>query len=423
MRTHVRASAALAATAALALAGCSGGTTTDPTSGATSDAGGDPVTITYSNFISNGGNEDNLATIVDAFEKENPDITVDVQTLPYTDYFTALQTDLAGGTVADVFDMEYAGYAALQQSGALAQLDGVDGSAYATSLLEAYQTDGAQYALPSSFSTVVLFYNKDLFDAAGLDYPTSDWTWADEKAAAEKLTDTAAGVWGDYQPIGYHEYFKTVAQAGGQFLTDDGSATAFNSPQGKAAAEWLVGKSGTVMPTAEQGAGTADFDTNLFTSGKLAMWHTGIWMFGVVGEQDFAWDVAVEPGDTQKASVLFSNGVGVSATSEHKEAAQKWAEFLTSSATMADVRIKGGWELPPISDQTALQGYLTQGTPENRQAVFDSLDATVLPPSIGDNQAQMQDIVTEKLGEAAAGRMSVQDALDQAQAEVDKLLN
>ncbi len=159
-----------------------------------------PVTITYTNFISNGGNEENLQTIVDAFEEANPDITVEVTTLPYADYGTALQTDLAAGTASDVFDLEYANYKEFQANGVLAPLEISDTSAYRESLIDAYSTDGTSYALPSSFSDVVLYYNADLFDAKGLDYPSSDWTWADEKAAAEALTDQAAGVWGDHQP-------------------------------------------------------------------------------------------------------------------------------------------------------------------------------------------------------------------------------
>lgn len=415
---------ALLASGALILAACSGGSSGErPTTGSgDTPAPAEEVTITYSNFISNGGNEENLAAIVDAFEAENPGITVDVTTLPYADYFTALQTDVAGGTTADVFDIEYAGYAALAGAGVLAPLEGVDASAYRTSLVEAYQTDGTQYALPSSFSTVVLFYNKDLFDAKGIAYPDAGWTWAEEKAAAEQLTDTAAGVWGDYQPISYHEYYKAVAQAGGRFLSDDGTAAAFNSPEGLAAAQWLVGKSGSVMPTPEQGAGTPDFDSALFADGKLAMWHTGIWMFGTPAESAFGWDIAVEPGDAQQASAMFSNAVAVSAGSEHKEAAQRWAEFLTSSSTMVDARLAAGWELPPVADDTLFASYLEKGSPDNRQAVLDSLDSTALAPSIGDNQNAMQDVITEKLTEAAAGRLTVQEALDQAEAEVNALL-
>lgn len=399
----------------LTLAGCS-------TGGSDASGDGDQVTITYSNFISNGGNEENLATIVKAFEKENPDVKVEVTTLPYADYFTALQTDLAGGTVSDVFDIEFANYAAYQANGVLAPLEGVDTGVYQASLADAYSTDGTPYALPSSFSNVVLFYNADLFDAAGIEYPTADWTWADEQAAAEKLTDSGAGVWGDYQPISYHEYYKAVAQAGGDFLTKDGSAVAFNSPEGLAAAEWLVGKSGTTMPTAEQGAGTPDFDSGLFAEGKLAMWHTGIWMFGGLADAGFAWDIAVEPGDTTPASALFSNGVAVSAGTKNADAAQRFAEFLTSSKTMVDVRLDSGWELPPIADESQLDAYLDKGDPANRQAVFDSLEQVALAPSIGEGQTEMQDIVSEELTEAAAGRKSVQEALDSAEKRVNALL-
>ena len=206
---------AVVGAAALVLTGCS-----------TPAAESGPVTITYSNFISNDGNEENLQAIVDAFEAENPDITVEVTTLPYGDYGTALQTDLAAGTEADVFDIEYSNYASYQANGVLAPLTVANPDAYKQSLLEAYSTDGTSYALPSSFSDVVLYYNADLFDAAGLDYPTSDWTWADEKKAAEALTDQAAGVWGDHQPISFYEYYKVLAQNGGQFLNDDKTAVA-----------------------------------------------------------------------------------------------------------------------------------------------------------------------------------------------------
>lgn len=401
----------MAGLAAFALSGCAA---------PAADAG--PVTITYTNFISNDGNEQNLQTIVDAFEAENPDITVEVTTLPYGDYGTALQTDLAAGTVSDVFDIEYSNYAAYQANGVLAPLTVAKPDSYRPSLLEAYSTDGTSYALPSSFSDVVLYYNKDLFDAAGVSYPTNDWTWADEKAAAEKLTNQAAGQWGDHQPISFYEYYKTLAQSGGQFLSDDKTKVAFNTPEGLAAAEWLVNKSGTVMPTIEQGQGTADFDTNLFKDGKLAMLHTGIWIFGAVADVPFNWDIAVEPGNTTQASAVFSNAVGVSATSEHVDAATKWAEFLTSSDTMVKARLDSGWELPPISDEAKLATYLDKGTPANRQAVFDSLDNIALPPVVAEGQTEMQDIMGEELVEAQAGRKTVQQALDSAEERINAVI-
>lgn len=409
------ASLGLALTAILAMTGC--GSTASSNVSST-----EKVTIKYSNFTSNGGNEKNLDTIVQAFEKANPNITVQVTTLPYKDYATALQTDLAAGTQADTFDIEYANLRSYVANGAVAPLDGVDGSKYKQSLLQSYQSDGKQYALPSSFSDVVLYYNKALFDAAKVAYPTASWTWADETAAAKKITDSAAGVYGDFQNVSFYEFYKALAQTGGKFLNDDGKSVAFNSPQGIKAAEWLAGKSGTTMPTPAQGAGTADFDTKLFKDGKLAMLHSGIWVASSFADSPKSWDIVVEPGDTQKASAEFSNAIGVSANSKNKAAAQKWAEFMTSSDVMAQTRISSGWELPATSDDSVLKPYLSKDKPANRKAIFDALDHVALPPVIGDNQQKMVDIITNALGEVEAKRSSAADALKGAADQINALL-
>lgn len=409
--------APLALVGTLVLAGCAQGSATS------TDAGTDGQTVVrYMNFTSNDGHEEDLDTIVAAYEEANPDVDVQVETLPYADYFTKLQTAFAGQTVADVVDLNYENFVSYAEAGSLAPLEDVDAAPYQANLLEAFQHDGSQYGLPSSYSNVVLFYNKALFDAAGLDYPTADWTWQDEQTAATALTDTAAGVWGSYQPVSFHEFYKALAQAGGEFFTADGSATAFDSPEGVRAAQWLVGKPGTVMPTEADGAGTPDFDTDLFKAGKLAMWHSGIWMFSGLAEvADLDWDIVVEPGDVTPASALFTNGVAVAASSKVPAEAQAFAEYLTASSTAVDTRVASSWELPPVDDADALAPYLEQTPPANRQAVLDSLEHVVLPPVIAAQQ-EMQDAVNEELSNAAAGRKTVEQALADAASRVDALL-
>ena len=229
---------------ALTLAACAQGSATRTDAAATVSGSAAPTTIRYMEFSANGGHEADLATIVSAFEAKNPGITVKVETTPYADYFTKLQTAVAGGTAGDAFEVDYQNFVTYSGSGALAALTNVDQSAYKTSLLSAFAQDGKQYGLPESFSDVVLFYNKALFAAAGVAAPTASWTWADEQKAATALTNKSAGVWGDYQPISYNEYYKAVQQAGGSFLSDDGTSTAFDSAAGKAAADWIAGKSG-----------------------------------------------------------------------------------------------------------------------------------------------------------------------------------
>lgn len=428
-RSRRTATLALGAALALTLTACSQGSATrdDPApepaaDGAEATEGADQVTVGYMNFSANDGHEADLDAIVAAFEEENPDVTIQVETLPYADYFTKLQTAVAGGTVADTFELNYENFVTYASNGSLAELAEVDGGQYKESLLEAFTLDGTQYGLPASFSDVVLFYNKGLFDAAGVAVPTADWTWEDERAAAQALTDPAAGVWGDYQPVSFHEFYKVLAQSGGSFFNEDGTEATFAGPEGVEAATWLVEKAGTTMPTEADGAGTPDFDTNLFKEGKLAMWHTGIWMFGPIGEvEGLDWDVVVEPGNTTKASAMFANGVAVSASSEQQEAAQRWIEFLTASETTVQTRLDTSWELPPVADESLLSPYLEVTPPANRQAVFDALDAVVLPPVI-ESQQEMQDIVSEELGNAAAGRKSVEQALTDAQERVNGLL-
>ncbi|GGL89518.1 ABC transporter substrate-binding protein [Nakamurella endophytica] len=418
------ASTADAGTTAGSTAGGSGSPSTAASSSAPSSSSSAPAgntTITYMDFSASGGHEKDLQKIVDGFQKENPGITVKVQNVAYADYFTKLQTAVAGGTAADAFELDYQNFISYADNGALAELSGVDRSVYRTSLYDAFTMDGKQFGLPESFSDVVLFYNKTLFAKAGVPLPTSSWTWADEKAAAQKLTDKSAKVWGDYQPITYNEFYKALAQSGGQFFNADKSEATFSSQQGTEAADWLIGKSGTVMPTVAEGAGTPDFDTNLFKSGKLAMWHTGIWMFSAMADAPFDWDVVVEPGNTTKASAMFANTVAVSASSKNQAAAQKWLQYLTASDTAVSTRLAASWELPPIADDAKLATYLKAGKPANRKAVFDALEKTVLAPVIT-NQQEMQDDVNDALTAAAAGRTPVDKALSDAQSKVTALL-
>lgn len=408
---------AVAGLVVFSLGACAQGSATK----ATDQSSGGKTTVRYMEFSASGGHEKDLDAIVKAFEAANPNITVQVETTPYADYFTKLQTAVAGGTAGDAFELDYQNFVTYAKNGSLAPLQGVDSAAYKKSLLNAFNNNGKQYGLPESFSNVVLFYNKSLFDAAGVATPTANWTWKDEQAAAQKLTNKAKGVWGDFQPITYNEFYKALAQAGGTFLSADGKKAAFNSPAGVAAATWLVNKSGKTMPTDADGASAPDFDTNLFKAGKLAMWHSGIWMFSGLAGAKFNWDVVVEPGDTTKASAMFANGVVVNAASKHQAAAQKWLQFLTSSDDTVKTRLASSWELPPVADESKLSSYLTQKAPVNRQAVFDALNATVLPPVI-ERQQEMQDAVTKELANAAAGRKSVAKALADAQSAVDALL-
>jgi len=438
MRSLTRALAAVAATAMLAGA-CTGGGAT-PASATPGDTPGDttptaspvapsapaePVTLTYFTFSAAPDHLEDLDAIVQAFEQKNPNISIEVQTAAYADYFTKLQTQVAGGSPPDTFELNYENSVAYASSGALLDLSPLaaadpdfDPSVYYPKAYEVFQADGKQFGVPEQFSDVILFYNKDLFDAARVAYPDPSWTWEDEREAAEKLTDTANGVWGHYQPIQFFEFYKVLAQNGGTFFNADQTQATFNDAKGVEAAEWLIGKLDKTMPSDAFGP---DQDSALFKSGKLAMWHTGIWLFPSLADAPFAWDVSVEPGNVTKAHHFFANAVVASATTEHPAEAWAWLRFLTSSEEAVKVRLDASWELAAVADQSLFEPYLSQTPPDNREAVFDALADIVTPPVI-EQQSQMQDIVTQALEKARLGQMSIPDALDEAATQVDALL-
>ena len=421
-----RALAILAACLSLlmVLSACGGGGT-DPTPAGTDPAtsGGDvasePVTITYCNFNASGGNEETMQRMYEAFHEEYPNITVEIETIAMDDYFTQLQTRIVGGTAPDCFEMNIENFAAYAGMGALAPIEGVDLSGMDETALSAFTVDGVQYGLPGNFSNVVLVYNKDLFDQANLEYPTSDWTQEDVQKAAEAISALGDDIYGYYQPLTYNEFYKACAQFGGSLLNEDKTEFTINSPENVAAAQMMADRVlvTNVQPTAEQMGGTGDWD--LFMSGRLGMIPTGIWAFNTFAEGcDFAWDIAVEPGMEQKATHFFSNACVVNEASENKEAAMTWITWLCSSPTAAEIRIEAGWDLPAINDEEVLSSYLDLTPPDNREAVFESLDYLVVPPVIED-YALMSDIIGQQLEAAAAGTVTVQEALDAAQAQCE----
>ena len=385
----------------------------------TEDPSGEPVTITYCNFNASGGNEETLQRMYEAFHEEYPNITVEIETIAMADYFTQMQTRVVGGTAPDCYELNIENFASYANNGVLAEITGVDLSSLDETALSAFNVNGTQYGLPDNFSNVVLIYNKDLFDQANIDYPNADWTQEDVQEAAEAIRALGDDIYGYYQPLTYNEFYKACAQFGGSLLNEDRTEFTINSPENVAAAQMMADRVlvSNVQPTEVQMGGMGDWD--LFMSGRLGMIPTGIWAFQTFTDGcDFEWDITIEPGQEQKATHFFSNGLVINAESENKEAAATWITWLASSPTAAQIRIEAGWDLPAVNDQETLSSYLDITPPENRQAVFDSLDYLVVPPVIED-YALMSDIIGECLSAAANGSMTVQEALDQAQAQCE----
>ena len=382
----------------------------------------EPVTITYATFSASGAQEETLKKMVEVFEEKNPDIKVDVQLTGYDDYFTKLATTVGGGNAPDVFEMNMENFLAYMLRGACADLTGlVDPASYSEGTLSAVSSDGKLYAVPMSFSTCVLFYNKALFDQAGLEYPDDTWTWTEAQAAAEKIKALGDDIWGYYQPISYNEFYKSVKGNGGSLLNEDYTAFTVNTPENVAVLEAMLARvrgEDRVMPNAEDMAGRGDWD--LFSEGKLGMLVSGIWGFQTFTDQcDFDWDITVEPGFKDKSTFFFANVNCVSTESTKQEAAARFVDAMGSDPDIVQLRLDASWELPTIADQTELTQYLDVTPPANRAAVFDSMDYAVAPPALLE-QGAVSEIIGNVLGTLETNDMTAQEALDEIQAQLEE---
>ncbi len=390
---------------------------------------GTAQTVNYFSFTTGSDKLDVLEHLIDVFESENPGITINYTTADFGSYFTKLQTDFAAGTSPDVFELNYENFVTFASRGTLRDLRPDiasssligDGTFYPAAL-DAFAYDGAQLGLPITFSTVLLIYNKDMFDAAGVSYPTDDWTWDDVIAAGKAISDPANRVWGISQPVQFWEFYKAAAQAGGGLTVTP--TVQIDTPENRAAAHYLVDKVQLhhIMPTDAEMSGVGDID--LFLNQQLGMIVTGIWMFdNFVTNATFNWDVAVEPGGVQKATHFFSNAAVVSSQSKVPDAAYKWVEFLAAHPAVVQARIETNWELSALSleQADALEPYLAKPVPANREAVFESLAYAVNPPVV-ENQPELQDIVNQELEAARLGTKTVEQALQDAQKRVEALV-
>ncbi len=382
------------------------------------------ITLKFANFSASGDNEQYLKQMIAAFNEQSPNVTIEQQTIAYADYFDQMMAKVSAGQAPDVFELNFENFCSYAKKGVLFGLDdtitnaGFDTSKYNDMALKAFQTDGKQYGVPNSFSNVLLFYNKDLFDKANVAYPTNDWTWKDQLEAAKTIRALDKNTFGMMQPITFNELFKRVKQNGGSLFSDDMKSFTINTKENIETVQYLVDalNKDNVIPTEEQLAGAGDWD--LFKSGRLGMILTGVWAIpDFTNNCEFEWDIALEPGNTAKATHFFSNAYVLSKDTMNPDAAFDFVSYLTTGEKPVQIRLDAGWELPPVSDQKVLDAYKAKTPPSNRQAVFDSLSYLVTPPVIEDYQ-KLQDIVNTHLAKAATGKVTVEAAMNDCQKEL-----
>jgi multiple sugar transport system substrate-binding protein len=368
MNRKILAAGSIAAAAALVLTGCSGGGDT-----ADADASG-PVSLSLSGWSLDTTPE--FQALADAFHEKNPDITVTLKEYDPTEYNTLVTADLAAGSGPDIITQKEVKYlTTFQEGGQLLDVsdvklpDGIGGA-------DSYTVDGKSYAVPYRQDSWVLFYNKALFDEAGVDYPDGSWTWDDFDAAAKDLT--TADHFGVYE----HRWQSTTqgfanAQWDGDIFSGDYDYMS-DLYERRIARE----DAGYEMDFAESSANSPSYQGE-FGKQNAAMLPMGTWFVATLisqqasGEADaFDWGIAPIP---QRDSAATSNpvtfgdptGFGINAAiDESKIAAAK--EFLAYSMSEDAASALASIGITPsnTSDAVAAAYFAVDGAPSDDLSKF-----------------------------------------------------
>lgn len=407
----------IAAGAALALTACSG-------SGGSSAVGStEKVELSYAMWDQN--QQPAMQKIADAFHKEHPNITVKLQVSPNKEYWTKLQTAVSGGSGPDVFWMNGPHIQLYASNGVLAPLDDqkIDTSKYPKSLVDLYSYDGKLYGVPKDFDTIGVWYNKALFDAAGVAYPKAGWTWADMSETAAKLTDKAKGVYGiAASPYAQENYYDSIPQAGGYVISPDGKKTGYGSPEALKGIEfWLdLIKAGS-SPTAQQMTDTAPED--MFLSGKVAMLQTGSWAArGYAQNADIADKVNVAPlpaGPAGNQSVIHGLANVANAKSPHLAEAKAFAAFA-SGKEASQIQADTGTVIPAYDGMQ--EAWVTSMPKYDLHFYIDALKDAV-PYPVSKNTTAWSQPETEILSQVWAGTIPADKGLQDLAAKMQAALD
>lgn len=396
-------------------------------------ASGTPTEITYMMW----GSPEELAVwqqIVDNFQQANPNIKVKVDVSDWESYWNKLKTLYAGGTPPDVFAMDgplYPDWAArgvlLNMQPYIDKTPGLLDGLYPNTL-STYQRSDGFYGLPRDLQPIVLFYNKDMFDKAGVPYPTATWTMDDLRAAAKKLTtdsnnDGKIDQWGFATDLWDMELFwsEAIWSYGGTVLSDDYSKTTLNEGSAKDAWKFINGMmvEDKSMPNP---AAVAEFGGDPFAAGVAAMTTIGHWAVPQYAQLGFKWDVVPIPaGPKGRTTSVNSAGFVIAKDTKHADAAWEFVKYALSQPGQTRLT-ELGFAVPIFKAVAESPTFLQQKSAQiNQQAFLDSLQFAKAKPSFKGYE-EWAGVIGDGLIPVWNGEKPIDTALDEIVAQADEVL-
>lgn len=382
--------------------------------------------------ISNWGDpndQDVYAGAKERFEAKHPCVTIEDNFTPITtwsEYVNKLVADVAAGNAPDIINIAIEGLRQGNDNDLFLSLDSYleadeRTEAYLADvdprLLESLQIDGTQYLLPNNWNNMMIWYNRDMFEAAGIERPADDWTWDDFLEIAEQLTtgDGDDKVFGFGIPTFNFGLTPWYYSNGTSQLDADWEGSNLDDPAMAEAAQFVADLIHVheVAPAVE---GTDPYQ--LFPAEKVAMTGAGHWLVGGFVESGFtSADVLPWPrnADNDSATVFGSSGFGIFSGSENPDLAMEYIWELTSVETGEGFNAIGA-SVPARQSLTESADY--QAFPDSWPLFYDSLEIAQ-PVAAPRNFTDLEAIMGRAMGEILAGTTTAEDSFADAHQELE----
>lgn len=364
-------------------------------------------------------------SLVEAYEATQPDVDVTLAHIPsQRDYRARLAADFAASTPPDVALINYRRVPAFAAAGQLEPLgpflddsDVLSRDDFYPITLDAFMWGGELVCIPQNISSLVVYYNRDLFRAAGVPEPADDWTWDDLLAAARALTrDTDGDGVAEQYGLGVEPSLFRLApfiwQNRGLLVDDPESPTqlALTRFPSQQALDWFVALQ-TLHHVVPDRLAEASLDSeSRFVAGTTAMYLNSRRGTPTYREAAaFDWDIAPLPRGKDQAGVLHSDAYCLSARAADKDAAWRFIEFANSPEGQAIVA-RSGRTVPSLRAVAESEAFLDPLQRPSRSRVFlDTIPELRLVPLIS-TWDEIEITASEEIERAFYGDITPEDA-------------
>ena len=432
-RSFLTAAAACGAAAALSACGGSSASSTaaSSTAGSTAaSAAAGPVTLQWS--VWDKESTPYWQAMADGYMASHKDVTIEMVDLGSSDYMTVLATQLAGSADLDIVTIkDIPGYANLINLDYLKPLNEVltrDTGDFNGTIEQLTTDDGNFYAVPFRSDFWVLYYNKDLFDKAGVEYPSNDLTMEDYDALARKMTSGS----GDTKVYGCH--YHTWRSAASLFSILDGKNTIIDGKYDfmKPTYDMVIAqqKDGICMDYGYLKTSSLHYSA-AFENQQCAMVNMGSWFISTLeaymkdAETKFNWGIVKypHPAGAEAGSTLGTvTSLAVNANSEKKEAALDFVNWCASEDGAKCVAAVGTF--PAVaSDETNKIISSTDGFPSD-DASLEALNTTAiyLEMPLSDKASEIETILNTEHDAIMTESETVDEGIANMNEQVQALL-